>query len=108
VVEVIAFGHPPVQSALRPLRDWLARQGSKLRVAETDMESPEVARRLQAVGLQGHVPIVILIDGQYRHRRADGSTVEFVNIPAGPGTPSGVKGSWSTADVEAALQPLLP
>jgi len=104
VVEVIAFAHPPVQSALKPLRDWLARLGSKVRVVEIDMESPEAARRLQAVGLQGHVPIVILIDGQYRHRRADGSTVDFVNFPAAPGSPSGMKGSWSTEDIEVVLK----
>ncbi len=108
VVEVIAFAHPPVQSALKPLRDWLARQGAKLRVVEIDMETPEAERRLQAVGLKGHIPIVVLIDGQYWHKRADGSTVEFVSFPAGPGTPPGLKGSWSAADVEAVLKSRLP
>ncbi len=107
VVEVIAFAHPPVQSALEPLRDWLALQGAKLRVVEIDMDSPQAERRLQAVGLKGHIPIVILIDGRYRHRRADGSPVEFVSFPVGPGTPPGVKGTWSAADVEAVLTPRL-
>ena len=107
VVEIIAFAHPPVQSALKPLRDWLARQGAKLRVVEIDMETPQAERRLQAVGLKGHIPVVVLIDGQYRHQRADGSTVEFVSFPAGPGTPPGVKGGWSAADVEAVLKPRL-
>jgi hypothetical protein len=104
VVEVIAYAHPPVQSALKPLRDSLARQGTNVRVVEIDMETPQAERRLQAVGLKGHIPVVILIDGQYRHKRADGSTVEFVSFPAGPGTPPGVKGTWSAADVEAALK----
>jgi hypothetical protein len=105
VVEIVAFAHPPVQSALKPLRDWLARQGAKLKVVEIDMETPAGERRLQAVGLKGHVPVVVLIDGQYRHQRADGSTVEFVSFPAGQGTPPGVKGTWSAADVEAVLKP---
>jgi hypothetical protein len=104
LVEVIAYAHPPVQSALKPLRNSLARQGTKVRVVEIDMETPQADRRLQAVGLKGHIPIVILIDGQYRYKRADGSTVEFVDFPSGPGTPPGVKGTWSAADVEAALK----
>lgn len=104
VVEIIAFAHPPVQSSLKPLRDWLATQGSRLKVIETDMESTAGAKRLQAVGVTGHVPVVVLIDGQHLHKRADGSSVDLVSFPAGAGTPPGVKGSWSTADVEAILK----
>lgn len=104
IVEIVAYAHPPVASALEPLRDWLGAQGGRLEVIEIDMETPAGAKRLQAVGVTGHVPVVVLIDGQYRHQRADGSTVEFVSFPAGPGTPPGVKGTWSTADVQAVLK----
>lgn len=104
VVEIIAFAHPPVQSALRPLRDWLASQGSKLRVVEIDMESAEAEKRLAAIGLKGHIPIVVLVDGKYKHTRKDGSAVELVGFPAGPGTPAGVKGGWSAEDVQALLK----
>jgi hypothetical protein len=104
VVEIIAFAHPPVQSSLKPLRDWLATQGSRLKVVEIDMETPAGEKRLQAVGVTGHVPVVVLIDGQHLHMRADGSSVDLVSFPAGPSTPPGVKGSWSTADVEAIVK----
>ena len=104
VVEIIAMNHPPVQSALKPLRDWLSSQGSKVRVKEIDIESADGERRVQAVGLKGHIPIVILIGGQFRHKRQDGSTVEFVSFPSGSGTPLGVTGTWSAADVEAVLK----
>jgi hypothetical protein len=107
VVEIIAFAHPPVQSALKPLRDWLAAQGGRLKVIEIDMETPAGEKRLQAVGVTGHVPVVVLIDGQHLHKRADGSPVDLVSFPAGPGTPTGVKGTWSAADVEALLKPRL-
>ena len=103
VVEIVAFAHPPVQSALKPLRDWLAAQGGRVKVVEIDMESPAGEKRLQAVGVKGHVPIVVLIDGKYRHQRADGSSVEFVGFPSGPGIPPGAKGTWSAQDVEAVL-----
>jgi len=104
VVEIIAFAHPPVQSALKPLRDWLASQGQKIRVTEIDMESPEAEKRLAAIGLKGHIPIVVLVDGKYKHTRQDGSAVEFVSFPSGPGTPAGVKGGWSADDVQALLK----
>lgn len=102
-VEILAMPHPPVKMALAPLRDWLAAQGTKLKVVETDVESPQGEKRLVAVGLGGHIPIVILIDGQYRHKRKDGATQEFVNFPAIEGAPPGVRGKWTTADVQAVL-----
>ena len=103
VVEIIAFAHPPVQSALKPLREALPQLKNKPRVVEIDMESSEAGQRLKSVGLTGHIPVVVLIDGQYRFTRKDGGMVEFVGFPAGPGTPAGVKGGWSAADVEAVL-----
>lgn len=108
VVEIIAFAHPPVQSALKPLRDWLASQGGKLRIVDVDMESPEAEKRLAAIGLKGHIPIVVLVDGKYKHMRKDGSAIEFVNFPNGPGTPAGVKGGWSAEDVQALLKARKP
>ncbi len=108
VVEVVAFAHPPVQSALKPLRDWLGTQGGKLKVIETDMDSAAGEKRLKEIGIKEHVPVVVLVDGQYRHKRADGSTVEFVSFPSGPGTPQGVKGAWSAADVEAVIKSRQP
>jgi hypothetical protein len=103
VVEIVAMPHPPVKMALAPLRTWLAAQDSKLKVVETDVESPQGEKRLRSVGLSGHLPIVILIDGQFRQKRKDGTTMEFVNFPAIDGAPVGVRGTWTTTDVQAVL-----
>lgn len=108
VVEIIAFAHPPVISALKPLREWLATQSGKLKVVEVDMETPEGERRLKALGITSHVPVVVLVDGKYKITRKDGSAVEFVSFPSGPGTPAGVKGGWSAEDVKAAVQARKP
>ena len=102
-VEIIAMPHPPVQSALKPLRDWLAQQGGRIRVVEIDAESAAGEQRLAAVGLKGHVPILVLIDGKYRYQRKDGTTTEFLNFPASEGSPMGLNGTWGAADVEAVL-----
>ena len=103
-VEILAMPHPPVKMALAQLREWLAAQGARLKVIETDVESAAGEKRLAAVGLAGHVPIVILVDGQYRIKRMDGSIQELVNFPAIEGAPSGVRGAWTTADVQAVLK----
>ena len=102
-VEIIAMPHPPVKMALQPLREWLAARGGKLKVSEVDSESPQGEKRLATAGLSGHIPIVILIDGQFRHKRKDGVALEFVNFPAIEGAPPGVRGKWTTADVQAVL-----
>jgi len=102
-VEIVAMAHPPVKMALAPLRQWLAAQGGKLKLIEIDVESPQGEKRLAAVGLDGHVPIAILIDGQYRQKRKDGAALEFVNFPAIDGAPPGVRGKWTTADVQSVL-----
>jgi len=104
VVEIVAMPHPPVKLALQPLRDWLAQQGARLKVVETDVESPAGEKKLAGVGLSGHIPVVILIDGQYRVKRPDGSTVDLVNFPNQPNTPAGARGQWVIPDVQAALQ----
>lgn len=103
VVEIVAMPHPPVKAALSQLREWLAIQGQKITVKEIDSESADGIKRMQSVGLSGHIPVLILIDGQFRLKRKDGSTVEFVNFPNAPNTPVGARGSWTTADVQAVL-----
>ena len=104
LVEIIAFKHPPVEDALKPVRAGLKQHGANVRVVEIDMEGPEAQSRLKAVGLTGHLPIVILIDGKYRYTRSDGVTVQFVSFPAAAGSPEAAKGTWSAGDVEAALK----
>ena len=99
VVEIIAFANPPVQSALKPLRDWLSKQGKNVRVAEIDMETPAGEKRAAAVGVTGHVPILILVDGKFAFARKDGTAVEFKSFPAAPN----MKGSWSIDDAKAVI-----
>jgi len=104
VVEVIALEHGPVQNALKPVRDVLAKYAGRVRVVELNAESPEGEKRLKAVGLKGHIPIALLIDGSKTYKTAQGKTVEFVNFPAAAGNPMGLNGAWTVADFEEALR----
>ena len=103
-VEVIALAHSPVQNALKPVREVLAKYAGKVRVVEVDAESPDGDKRLKAVGLKGHIPIAILIDGRKTFKRADGTTIEFVNFPVAAGNPLGLNGAWTVGDFETALR----
>lgn len=107
VVEVLAMAHSPVQAALKPVRELLASLDGRVRVVELDIESPEGEKRAKSVGLKGHIPIVILINGGKSFKRADGKTVEFVNFPVASGNPMGLNGAWSVADFEAAVRAAL-
>ena len=107
VVEVLAMAHWPVQRALKPVRDLLAKYQGRVRVADLDIESEDGVKRLKAVGLKGHIPVVLLIDGNKSFRRADGKTIDFVNFPAAADNPMNLNGTWSVADFEAALRAAL-
>ena len=76
-------------------------------MSELDIESPEGVKRLKAVGLKGHVPILLLVNGSYRFKRADGTVVEFKDFPAAVGNPLGLNGSWTIADFESAVKAAL-
>ncbi len=102
IVEIITFSHPPVRSALKPLRDWLVTQGDKARVVEVDMETPAGEKRAASVGVTGHVPILVLVNGRYAFTRKDGSPMVFKSFPAGPGAP-GSKDAWTIEDVKAVV-----
>ena len=96
--------HWPVQNALKPVRQFLAKYRGRVQVIESDIESADGVKRLKAVGLKGHIPIVLLIDGDKSFKRADGKTIDFVNFPVTADNPLNLNGSWSVADFEAALR----
>ena len=102
-VEIVALPHSPVQSALKPVRDFLTTRGGRVQLGELDAESAEGAKRISKAGVKGHVPILLLINGSDRFKRADGTVVEFKDFPAKAGNPLGLNGTWTVADFEAAI-----
>jgi hypothetical protein len=106
-VEIVALTHYPVQNALKPVRDFLGTLGERVKVVEIDAGSAAGEKRIKDVGLKGHVPIVLLINGSDKFKRPDGTAVEFKDFPAGAGNPLGLNGTWSVADFEAAVKAAL-
>ena len=106
-IEIIALPHSPVQTALKPVRDFLASLGGKVKVVELDAESPAGEKRISALGLKGHIPILLVINGSDRFKRPDGTAVLFKDFPAKADNPLGINGSWTVADFEAAVNQAL-
>lgn len=102
-IEVIALPHAPVVTALKPVREFLARLDGKVTVVELDAESGAGERRISALGLRGHIPILLVINGSDRYKRPDGTAVLFEDFPAQPSQKLGINGLWSVADFEAAV-----
>ena len=103
-VEIIALSHWPVRNALKPVRAYLQKLEGNVRVIELDAESPAGEKRIGALGLKGHIPILLVIDGSYRFKRQDGSSVEFKDFPAKATNPLGLNGKWTEADFEAVVE----
>ncbi len=106
-IEIIALRHSPVQTALKPVRDFLASLGGKVKVVELDAESPEGEKRVSALGLKGHIPILLVIDGSDQFKRPDDTAVLFKDFPAQPGQKLGINGTWTVADFESAVNTAL-
>lgn len=105
-VEIIALSHWPVQNALEPVRALLQTYGNRIVVKEMDAEAQDGMARLADAGLQGHVPLLIVINNAYRYPRPDGSVIEFESFPSGEANPLGAPGSWSVDDVKYVLDNL--
>jgi hypothetical protein len=106
-VEIIALSHWPVQDALKPVREFLGSLAGRVHVVELDAESPEGEKRIGAVGLKGHIPILLLINGSDRFERPDGTAVKFKDFPAKASNPLGLNGTWTVADFETAVRAAL-
>jgi ABC-type glycerol-3-phosphate transport system substrate-binding protein len=107
VVEVLSMSHWPVREALKPVMDVLARYQGRVQVKQMDIEGDDGVKRLKSIGLKGHIPIVLMIDGARTFKRADGSNVEFLNFPAAANNPMGLNGAWGVSDFEDALKAAL-
>jgi hypothetical protein len=106
-IEIIALSHWPVQNALKPVRDFLASLGARVKVVESDAESPAGEKRIAALGQKGHIPILLVINGSDVFKRTDGTAVLFKDFPAKADNPLGINGSWTVADFEAAVNAAL-
>ena len=89
---------------LKPVRAMLARLGAVVRVVENDLHQGDAEQRLAALGAKGHVAALIVVHGQRSFKRADGRALEFVNFAAGSSGPAAMRGTWTTAELQAVIE----
>jgi hypothetical protein len=102
-VDVIALNHPPLQPVLTELDQILAPYGDRIHVTHYDFDTPDGANFASKMGLSGHIPLVIFIDGKDTFT-LDGRKVTFESFPQGEGTGIVADGAWTMADVDAVLK----
>ena len=101
-VDIIYLNHGPVRSALSDIDNLLASYGEQVYVARYDFGSPEGEAFAQAKGLEGHIPLVIFVNGSMDFT-VDGRDVKFYSFPQGQGTGVVPDGAWSLDDLQQVL-----
>lgn len=100
-IDVLYMNHGPMRPTLRNIEDLLNGYGDKIAVFGYDFESEEGERFKAQKGIQGHIPLVIWIDGKSTVR-LNGKPVAFSGFPSGSG-PSFFQGKWNMGDLKMAL-----
>jgi ABC-type glycerol-3-phosphate transport system substrate-binding protein len=102
-VEIVSLNHPPVRPVLDQVDALLKPYGAKVKVTRYDFDTPEGAAFAQKMGLTGHDPLAIFVNGSQSFN-LDGRTVTFNSFPQGGGTGMVPDGAWTVADLEAVLK----
>ena len=96
-IDILYLDHGPMQPTLRKLRALFPNYGDKITVSWYDFESAEGARFKSKMGITGHLPMAIWIDGQSELMN-NGLKINFQGFPSGSG-PSFFQGKWKFEDL---------
>jgi len=102
-VDVIALNHPPLRPVLAEVDQLLAGYADKVHVTHYDFDTPQGADFAKKMNLDGHIPLVIFINGKDTFS-LDGRTLNFRSFPQGAGTGMVADGQWTMADLDAVLK----
>lgn len=102
-VEIIYLNHPPVIPIIGQVDAVLKTYRDKVKVTKYDFDTPEGAAFAQKMGIMGHDPLAIFVNGSQSFKM-DGRTVTFNSFPQGGGTGMVPPGAWTVADLDAVLK----
>jgi hypothetical protein len=100
-VDIYYLPHPPAMKILKKAEAVL-RKFPAVKTSEYDFTDPKNAGRIEAQGLTGHSPIIILINDKSTFM-IEGRQVEFKNFPKGDAFIPTLEGSWTFDDLEKVL-----
>lgn len=105
-VEIVALDHWPIRRALEQTLEMLKKFGDKVTLQQIDADTKAGKARLKASGMKGHIPVVIFVDGEFKHS-LEGQEVIFENFPVASDSPMRLDGKWSAGDVKAVIEEIL-
>ncbi len=100
-VEVLYMNHGPLMDTLDRMKGVFSGYGDKVGVFWYSFESKKGEAFKAKKGINGHVPLVIWIDGNTEVKVGE-KRVTFVGFPTGAG-PASFQGKWTIDDLKAAL-----
>jgi hypothetical protein len=94
-VEAVGFfSHPPMQPVLESIQSTCEGFGDKVELILHDETTDEGQQFLSKVGLSGHIPMALFVDGKIVHL-IDGKTVTFRDFPGE---------TWSADDLKKVIE----
>jgi len=102
-VDILYLNHPPVLPVLDQVVALLQPYGDKVMVTRYDFDTPEGATFAQKMGITGHDPLAIFVDGSQTFN-LDDRIVTFNSFPQGAGTGMVPDGAWTIDDLDAVLK----
>jgi hypothetical protein len=102
-VDILYLNHPPVIPVLDQVTARLKPYGDMVKVTRYDFDTPEGAAFAQKMGIMGHDPLAIFVNGSQSFK-LDGRTVTFNSFPQGMGSGMVPDGAWTIDDFDAILK----
>lgn len=102
-VDIVYLNHPPVIPVLDQVTARLKPYGDKVKVTRYDFDTPEGAAFAQKMGIMGHDPLAIFVNGSQSFK-LNGRIVTFNSFPQGGGTGMVPNGDWTIDDLDAILK----
>jgi len=100
-IEVLYMNHGPLMDTLDQMKGVFSRYGDRISVSWYVFESKEGEDFKAKKGINGHVPLVIWIDGN-EVIKVGQRQIKFVGFPTGAG-PAFFQGKWTMDDLRTAL-----
>ena len=100
-VEVLYMNHGPLLDTLDKMKGVFSGYGDRISVSWHEFFSKEGEKFKAKKGINGHVPLVIWIDGD-EVVKVGQREIKFVGFPTGAG-PAFFQGKWTIDDLRTAL-----
>ena len=104
-IEILYMNHGPLRPTIRNLQELLDHYQGKVNVVWYDEDLKEGKAFENDKGIQGHVPLLMLINGK-KEFVVEGKAIVFQGFPSGSGPFKEVEGNWSITDLQRLLDSL--